>query len=103
MSVFSKLRAMEEEMEQLTASMSELDHASAEYAQVADRYQRVEQEFQTRDAYAIEPQLASVLTGLGFRKHAWHTQTDECSGERQTRIALAQAGQPHPKLRPTGS
>src|SRR2546430_10790030 len=28
MSVFSKLRAMEEEMEQLTASMSELDHAS---------------------------------------------------------------------------
>src|SRR5947199_10776813 len=42
MSVFSKLRAMEEEMEQLSASMSELDHASAEYAQVDDRYQRVE-------------------------------------------------------------
>src|SRR5246500_2474363 len=36
MSVFSRLRAMEEEMEQLTTSMSELDHASAEYAQVAD-------------------------------------------------------------------
>src|SRR3989475_2566032 len=56
MSVFSKLCAMEEEMEQLTGSMSELDHASQEYAQVADRYQRVEHEFQARDGYAIEAQ-----------------------------------------------
>src|SRR5213079_3080243 len=89
MSVFSKLRAMEEEMEQLTASMSELDHASAEYAQVADRYQRVEHEFQTRDGYAIEAQVGSVLTGLGFRKDDWHRQTDEFSGGWQMRIALA--------------
>src|SRR5438477_4583565 len=89
MSVFSKLRAMEEEMEQLTASMSELDHASAEYAQVADRYQRVEHEFQARNGYAIEAQVGSVLTGLGFRKDDWHRQTDEFSGGWQMRIALA--------------
>jgi ATP-binding cassette subfamily F protein 3 len=89
MSVFSKLRAMEEEMEQLTASMSELDHASQEYAQVADRYQRVEHEFQARDGYAIEAQVGSVLTGLGFRKEDWHRQTDEFSGGWQMRIALA--------------
>ena len=89
MSVFSKLRAMEEEMEQLTASMSELDHASAEYAQVADRYQRVEHEFQARDGYAIEAQVGSVLTGLGFRKDDWDRQTDEFSGGWQMRIALA--------------
>src|SRR6266516_4645143 len=79
MSVFSKL----------PASMSELDHASAEYAQVADRYQRVEHEFQTRDGYAIEAQVGSVLTGLGFRKDDWDRQTDEFSGGWQMRIALA--------------
>src|SRR5436309_1786821 len=89
MSVFSKLRAMEEEMEQLTASMSELDHASQEYTQVADRYQRVEHEFQSRDGYAIEAQVGSVLTGLGFRKDDWDRQTDEFSGGWQMRIALA--------------
>src|SRR5438874_2075698 len=89
MSVFSKLRAMEEEMEQLTASMSELDHASQEYAQVADRYQRVEHEFQARDGYATEAQVGSVLTGLGFRKDDWDRQTDEFSGGWQMRIALA--------------
>src|ERR1700758_3084642 len=57
MSVFSRLRAMEEEMEQLTTSMSELGHASVDYAQVADRYQRLEHEFQARDGYAIEAQV----------------------------------------------
>src|SRR5205814_5547434 len=72
-----------------TASMSELDHASAEYAQVADRYQRVEHEFQARDGYAIEAQVGSVLTGLGFRKDDWDRQTEEFSGGWQMRIALA--------------
>jgi len=89
MSVFAKLRAMEEEMEQLTTSMSELDHASPEYAQVADRYQRVEHEFRARDGYAIEAQVGRVLSGLGFRKEDWHQQTDEFSGGWQMRVALA--------------
>src|SRR5438552_554272 len=98
MSVFSKLRAMEEEMEQLTASMSELDHASQEYTQVADRYQRVEHEFQSRDGYAIEAQVVSVLTGLGFRKDDWNRQTDEFSGGCQMRTALAKLRLQKPNL-----
>src|SRR3954466_15159017 len=53
MSVFEDLRAMEQELEDLTRKMSELDHASHEYSQVADRYHRLEHEFQTRDGYAI--------------------------------------------------
>src|SRR5450432_573952 len=54
MSVFDDLRAMEVEMESLTHRMSELDHQSPEYAEVADRYHRVEHEFQTRNGYSIE-------------------------------------------------
>src|ERR1700732_1347202 len=52
MSVFSQLRKMEQEMEELTGRMSELDHASPEYSQVAQRYQRIEHEFTTRGGYA---------------------------------------------------
>jgi ATP-binding cassette, subfamily F, member 3 len=89
MSVFSDLREMEHEMEQLTARMSDVDHASAEYVQIADRYQRLEHEFQTRDGYAIEAQVGSVLMGLGFGKEDWHRQTDEFSGGWQMRMALA--------------
>jgi ATP-binding cassette, subfamily F, member 3 len=89
MSVFSDLRDMEHEMEELTARMSEVDHASAEYAQVAERYQRLEHEFQMNDGYAIEAQVGSVLMGLGFTKEDWQRQTDEFSGGWQMRIALA--------------
>src|ERR1051326_6329154 len=48
--------------------MSELDHTSAEYSAVADRYQRVEHEFRTRDGYSIESEAGRVLMGLGFTK-----------------------------------
>ena len=66
LSVFDELRQMEIEMESLTHSMAELDHESAEYAAVAERYQRLDHEFRTRDGYAIEAQVGMVLTGLGI-------------------------------------
>ncbi len=89
MSVFSRLSNMEKELEQLTASMAELDSTSAEYGQVADRYHRIEHEFQTHDGYAIEAQVGTVLAGLGFQTEDWHRLTDEFSGGWQMRIALA--------------
>src|SRR5207244_8123999 len=89
MTVFDQLRALEQEMEALTQSMAELDHASPEYAQVADRYHRIEHEFQTRDGYAIESQVGAVLTALGFRKEDWTRDTAEFSGGWQMRISLA--------------
>jgi ATP-binding cassette subfamily F protein 3 len=89
MSVFDELHAMEKEMESLTGSMSELDHASAEYAAVADRYQKLEHEFTTRDGYTLEMEVGKVLTGLGFKRDDWTRHTEEFSGGWQMRIALA--------------
>src|SRR6266436_3384306 len=89
MSVFSRLSNMEKELEQLTASMAELDHTSPEYEQVADSYHRIEHEFRTHDGYAIEAQVGTVLAGLGFNKEDWHRMTDEFSGGWQMRLALA--------------
>src|SRR2546426_36933 len=89
MSVFSRLQNMEQELEQLTSSMADVDHTSAEYAQVAERYHRIEHEFRTHDGYAIEAQVGTVLAGLGFRPEDWHRQTEEFSGGWQMRIALA--------------
>src|SRR5579862_238492 len=80
MSVFSGLRDMEREMESLTVRMSELDTASPEYMQVADRYHRLEHEFQAHDGYTSEAQVGNVLMGLGFRKEDWTRLTDEFSG-----------------------
>lgn len=89
MSVFDDVRAMEQELESLTHSMAELDHTGPEYAAVADRYERVEHEFRSRDGYSIEAEVGRVLMGLGFGKEDWHRLTDEFSGGWQMRLALA--------------
>src|SRR5271165_2587085 len=89
LSVFDDLHAIEEEMEALTRSMSELDHESAEYSNVADRYQKLEHEFVARDGYTLEAQVGQVLTGLGFHRDDWARPTEEFSGGWQMRIALA--------------
>jgi ATP-binding cassette subfamily F protein 3 len=80
---------MEQELERLTVQMSELDPASPEYHDVADRFVRLDHEFRTRDGYALEAQVGTVLAGLGFPKDDWTRLTDEFSGGWQMRIALA--------------
>ena len=89
MTVFSDVRALEDEQEDLTRRMAELDPASAEYAQVAERFHRAESEFRARDGYVIEAQAGAVLSGLGFSQRDWKRRTEEFSGGWQMRIALA--------------
>ncbi len=89
MSVFAELLGMEEEMHSLTTQMGELDPGGAEYALVAERFHRVSHEFSARDGYAIEAQVGTVLSGLGFGKTDWARRTEEFSGGWQMRIALA--------------
>jgi len=89
MSVFASLQQMEVEMEELTHKMGELDPAGPEYAQVADRFHHLDSEFRNRDGYAIEAQVGSVLSGLGFPHEEWNKRTEEFSGGWQMRIALA--------------
>jgi ATP-binding cassette subfamily F protein 3 len=89
MSVFASLQQMEVEMEELTHKMAELNPAGPEYAQVADRFHQLDSEFRTRDGYAIEAQVGTVISGLGFPHEEWTKRTEEFSGGWQMRIALA--------------
>ncbi len=89
MTVFAGLRALEEEQEQLTHRMAELDPVSEEYAAVAERFHIAESQFQAHDGYTIEAQVGAVLSGLGFSQKEWRRRTEEFSGGWQMRIALA--------------
>ena len=89
LSVFDELLGLEKEMETLAASLAELDPESAAYATAADRYSHIEQRFRAHDGYALDAQVGTVLTGLGFSKTDWTRQTEEFSGGWQMRIALA--------------
>ena len=89
MTVFADLLALEQEQEDLTRKMAELDPASPEYTQVAERFHRAEGEFRARDGFAIEAQVGAVLSGLGFPRPEWTKRTENFSGGWQMRIALA--------------
>ncbi|MGC1422162.1 MAG: ABC-F family ATP-binding cassette domain-containing protein, partial [Terracidiphilus sp.] len=89
LSVFDELRAMEGEIERTAAQLSELDHASSEYEAAAERYSMLQERFHVLDGYALDAQVGTVLTGLGFAKEDWVRQVDEFSGGWQMRIALA--------------
>jgi ATP-binding cassette, subfamily F, member 3 len=89
MSVFDEVRDMEREMESLAGRMAEVDHTSAEYQQIADRYHHLQGQFAAHDGYALEAQVGTVLTGLGFGKEDWNRRTEEFSGGWQMRVAMA--------------
>ena len=89
LSVFASLKQLEQELQDLSGRMSELDPKSEEYRSVGERFEQADREFHARDGYAVEAQVGAVLTGLGFRKEDWTRQTEEFSGGWQMRIALA--------------
>ena len=89
LTVFDELRGMQTESESLAAQLAELNHASAEYEAAAERYSMLQDRFHALDGYALDAQVGSVLTGLGFGKEDWSRKTDEFSGGWQMRIALA--------------
>ena len=89
LTVFDQLHEIERESERLAAEMAEIDHESAEFAAVAERYSLLQDRFHSLDGYALDAQVGSVLTGLGFSKQDWTRPTSEFSGGWQMRIALA--------------
>lgn len=98
LSVFDELRDMARELEDLSHRMGEVDPASEEYAQIADRFQYIDSQLQTRDAYSVEAQVGTVLAGLGFEKDLWTRRTETFSGGWQMRIALAKLLLERPNL-----
>src|ERR1700734_2981445 len=71
LTVFDELRAMETEVERMAGQMAELDHESAEYESAAERYSLLQERFHALDGYALDAQVGTVLTGLGFGKEDW--------------------------------
>src|SRR5215472_16799777 len=89
LSVFEHVHQMQREQEELAHRMAEVNHSSAEYTQIAERFHRIQAEIHARDGYTIEAEVGTVLNSLGFSKEDWQRRTEEFSGGWQMRIALA--------------
>jgi ATP-binding cassette subfamily F protein 3 len=89
LSVFGRLLDLEKEMEVLMHKMAELNPNSSAYRKVADRYHRIETEFQRNDGYSLEAQVGAVLNGLGFSREDANRPVEQFSGGWQMRVGLA--------------
>ncbi|HEX4135678.1 MAG TPA: ABC-F family ATP-binding cassette domain-containing protein [Bryobacteraceae bacterium] len=98
LAVFAEIHALEAEQQDLARRMSELDHSTPEYQQIAERYHHVQSEVAARNGYNIESRVGAVLSGLGFGREDWPRRVEEFSGGWQMRIALAKLLLEEPNL-----
>ena len=89
MSVFDELRAMEQEMEDLTAQHVRARPRQRRVRAVADRFHRHRARIPHPRWLRDRSAGGHGLVGLGFPKEDWQRQTEEFSGGWQMRIALA--------------
>ena len=68
LSVFDELRGIEQELETLATSLSELDPETNAYAAAAERYSNLVARFHAHDGYVLHAQVGAVLSGLGLSK-----------------------------------
>ncbi|GAB4152472.1 MAG: ABC-F family ATP-binding cassette domain-containing protein [Planctomycetaceae bacterium] len=58
-------------------------------SQLQRRYDRIQQELHSHDAYQIDHRVEEVLHGLGFHENDYHRPLTQFSGGQQNRAALA--------------
>jgi len=88
-SAFAQTKSLQENIDQLSAKLHELDPRSAPYSELLNQIGEIELKLHDSDPGLIKPRMESVLTGLGFKRTDFTRDCGEFSGGWQMRIALA--------------
>lgn len=83
LSVFASLAAMEQQLRQLEAQLSEGDEL------VLNQYAQLSHEFEELGGYSYPARTRGILRGLGFSEAEFAQLVDSLSGGQQSRLALA--------------
>lgn len=83
---FAEILAMEQELEECMAAMSDPNQAE----EALNRYGSLEQAFERRGGYTYEVRIKQTLSGLGFDTLDFHRPVTQLSGGQRTRALLAQ-------------
>jgi len=97
-SVFAEVIGTQTALDEIHRRMGEIDHESAEFAELLEVYGELQHRLESSDAFRIKTGIEKVLVGLGFRESDFARQTDEFSGGWQMRIALAKLLLAQPSL-----
>ncbi len=90
LSVFSYLRAWEQDLEELAQKMasSETQEDTELHAQLLKRYSDLQAQYEHAGGYTYENRVEQVLDGLGFTREQQSAPVMHLSGGQQTRAAL---------------
>jgi ATP-binding cassette subfamily F protein 3 len=88
-SAFAEARALQDEIDQLSEDLQNLDPRSAPYSAALDRIGELDLRLEHFDPARIKPRIESVLQGLGFKQSDFTRDCGEFSGGWQMRIAMA--------------
>ena len=88
-SAFAQTKSLQEDIDQLSEKLHDLDPRSAPYSDLLNQIGELELKLHDSDAGMIKPRMESVLTGLGFKRKDFTRDCGEFSGGWQMRIALA--------------
>ncbi len=97
-SVFADVIGTQAALDEVHRRMGEIDHESAEFAELLEVYGELQHKLESSDAFRIKTGIEKVLVGLGFAEADFPRQTDEFSGGWQMRIALAKLLLAQPSL-----
>ena len=87
-SALAGLMAMEAELISVAEELGRCDDP-LEHKRLADRYDHLQHEMQTRDAYNLDYKIERVLDGLRFRRETFNQPVESLSGGEQNRLMLA--------------
>jgi len=91
LSVFAKLRAMENRIHELEAEMSNPDVIADEdrFQQISATYDQLQQDFSDQNGYGYQAEIRGVLHGFEFGEEYYDKPINELSGGQRTQLALA--------------
>ncbi len=95
---FQDLLDLKAQMHSLEDQLGDASLPQEEHEAVLARYSHLQERFRQEEGYAIDLKVATVLSGLGFRKAGFQQETSTLSGGWQMRLALAKLLLLKPKL-----
>jgi len=93
----AELVALQNEAIEVAAEMAEASDPD-EQKRLAARYDHLQHELHSQDAYNIDHRIERVLDGLGFRRESFHQAVASLSGGEQNRLMLAKLLLAEPNL-----
>lgn len=87
-SALAGLIALEQELVSVAEELGQTDDP-AEHKRLAARYDHLQHELQSRDAYNLDHKIERVLDGLRFRRETFKQPVESLSGGEQNRLMLA--------------